>query len=82
VLTLLVGHWEDLLMRFWRGCLSGVRCKWFCIWSSWCHCHLLICWFIRIQLVYLSGTSYYSGRPGNEAIKRVLLLLLFLTVSN
>jgi len=35
-------------MKCWHGYLSGVRCRWFCIWSSWCHCNLLIFCFIKI----------------------------------
>jgi len=48
-LTLLVGRQEGHLacknwvVRYWRGYLSGARCKMICIWSIWCHCHLISC---------------------------------------
>ena len=44
-LTLLVGRQEqhpaykNWVMRCWCGYLSGARCRFFCMWSSWCHCH-------------------------------------------
>ena len=37
-------------MRWWRGYLSGSRCKWFASWSSWWHCHPFISCFIKIQI--------------------------------
>jgi len=56
-LTVLVGRQEEhpacknWVMMCWRGYLSGVRGKWFAWWSSWCHCHPIISWFIKSRLV-------------------------------
>ena len=56
-LMLLVGRREEhpasknWVVRYWHGYLSGARCKWFAygIWSSWCHCHPIICCSSKIQ---------------------------------
>ena len=49
-----------------------------CIWSSLCHYHPIICCFIKIQ----NGSAFlvlaYPGCPEKEAVKWVLLLLLYL----
>jgi len=37
---------ENWVVRYWRGYLFGVRCKWFA-----CHCHPIISCFIKIQNV-------------------------------
>jgi len=42
-----------------------------CIWSSWCHCHHIICSFIKIQNGLTFLVPAYPGCPGKEAIKRV-----------
>jgi len=53
--TLLVGWQEghpacrkNWVVRYWLA-WSGARCKWFCIWSSWCHCHPIISCSSKIQ---------------------------------
>ena len=38
------------VMRCWRGYLFGVRCKMTCIWSSWCHCHPIICASVKSRI--------------------------------
>ena len=43
-----------------------------CIWSCWCHCHLIISCFIEIQI---GLTFAYSGCPGKEVVKRMSSLL-------
>ena len=40
-----------------------------CIWSRWCHCHLIISGFIKIQICFTFLVLAYSGCPGKEAIK-------------
>ena len=62
--------WE---MKWWHGYRSGVRCKW-CIWSSWCHCHPIISWFIKIQSGLIFLVPAYPRCPGKEAVKRVSVI--------
>jgi len=42
-----------------------------CIWSSWCHCYLIISCFIKIQIGLTFLMPAYPGCPGKEAIKQV-----------
>jgi len=51
----------------WSSVWSEVQM--ICIWSSWCHGHLIICSFVKIQtdLTYLVST--YPGCPGKKAVK-------------
>jgi len=42
-----------------------------CIWSSWCHCHLIISCFIKIHIGLLCLVPAYPGCPGKEAVKQV-----------
>ena len=78
-LTLLVGHQEEhpackkLSVRCWHDYLSGARCKWFCIWSSCCHCHPVISCFIKIQIALTFLVLAYPGCPGKEAVKWLLV---------
>jgi len=39
-----VNNISDVLLVW----LSGVRCRWSALWSSWCHCHPIISCFIKI----------------------------------
>jgi len=54
---------EELM---WLSVWSEVQM--ICIWSSWCHCHLIISFFIKIQ----HGSAFlllaYPGCPGKEAV--------------
>jgi len=62
-----VGHQEEHLacknrvMRCWHGCLSGVRCNWFALWSCWCHWHHIISCFIKIQNGFTFLVPAYPG---------------------
>ena len=38
-----------------------------CKWSSWCHCHPIICGFIKIQTGLTFLVPAYPGCPGKEA---------------
>jgi len=75
-LTLMVGRQEEHLackklsddVLAW---LSGVRCKWLALWSSWCHCYPVISCFIKIQSVLTFLVPAYTGCPGKEAFKWV-----------
>ena len=58
-LTLLVGHQEEhpaCQKTEWWGAGVVICLDWeyemqmICIWSSWCHCHLIISCFIKIQI--------------------------------
>ena len=40
-----------------------------CIWSSWCHCHLIISCFIKIQIGLIFLVPAYPGCPEKEAVK-------------
>jgi len=42
-----------------------------CIWCSWCHCHSIIYWFIKIQIGLTFLVPAYPGCPGKKAINRV-----------
>ena len=80
-LTLLAGHQEehpayktlsDEVLAFY---LSGVTCKWFCIWSSWCHWHPIIscCIKIHIGLTFLPA---YAGSAGKRLLNGCLHMYL------
>jgi len=45
-----------------------------CIWSNWCHCHPIICCFIKIQNDWTFLVHAYPGCPGQKekAVKRCL----------
>ena len=56
-LTLLVGRQEghpackNRVVGCWRGYLSGVMCRFICIWPGWCHCHSLSLASVKSRLV-------------------------------
>ena len=52
-------------MRCSHGYLCWATCKWFCIWSSWCHCHPVISCFIEIQTGLTFLVLAYPACPGN-----------------
>jgi len=43
-----------------------------CTWSSWCHCHPIIFWFIKIQTGLTFLVPSHPGCPGKEAVKGCL----------
>jgi len=45
-----------------------------CIWSSWCHCHIISC-FIKIQTGLTFLVPAYPG-PGKEVVKQVSVCLV------
>jgi len=63
-LTLLVGRQEGhpvckkKLSGGVLACLSVWSEVQTCIWSSWCHCHLLSLALVKSRLVYVSGTGW------------------------
>jgi len=71
-LTLLVGHQEEH-----PACktLSGKVLAWLsvwsevqmiCIWSSWCQCHPIILYFIKIQIGLTFLVPAYPSYPGTS----------------
>ena len=54
----------------WLSVWSEVQMT--CIWSSWCHCHLIISCFIKIQIGLTFLVPAYPG--GKEAVKWHFLL--------
>jgi len=46
-----------------------------CIWSSWCHCRLVISCFIKIQNDLTFLVPAYPGCPGNESVKWLSICL-------
>jgi len=62
---------KNCVIRCWHRYLYGARCKWFAIWSSWCHCHPIISCFIKIQNGLTFLVPVYPGCPGKEVIKWV-----------
>jgi len=65
-----LGVWKSIrlvkewVVRCWRGCLSGERCKWFCVWSSWCRCQPIISCFIKMQIDLTILMLTYLSCPG------------------
>ena len=53
----------------WLSVRSKVRM--ICTWSSWCHCHPIICCHIKIQNGVTFLVPAYPGCRGKEAIKRM-----------
>jgi len=49
-----------------------------CIWSSWCHCHMITSCFIKVQIGLTFLVLAYPGCPGKEAVKWVSVLELWL----
>jgi len=49
-----------------------------CILSSWCHCHPIISFFIKIQIVLTFLVPSYPDCPGKEAVKWVFVCLWLL----
>jgi len=41
-----------------------------CIWTSWCHCHSIVSFFIKIQISLTFLVPAYPGCPGKQAVKR------------
>jgi len=80
-LTLLVGRQEEHPackissdeVLAWLSVCSEVHM--ICIWSSWCHCHPIISWFIKIKTSWTYLVPAYPGGPGKEAVKRVSVCL-------
>ena len=65
-------------MLAWLSVWSEVQV--ICIWCSWCHCHLILSCFIKIQIGLTFLVPDYPGCPENEAVNRCLgfPLLVFL----
>jgi len=72
---------KNWVTRCWHGYLSGVRSKWFCIWSSSCHCHPVTSCFLKIQNGFSFLVPAYPDCPVKEAIKRLSVCLFCLLVS-
>jgi len=56
----------------WRGAGVFMSLEWvqmICIWSSWCHCHPIICCFIKIQIGLTLLVLTYPGCIEKEATK-------------
>jgi len=83
-LTLLVGHQKEHAdgkklsdeVLAWLSVWSKVQM--ICIWSSWCHCHPIICCFIKIQKGFTYLLLTYPGCPVVQE-KRPLNGCLFVT---
>jgi len=79
-LTLLVERQEEHLackksdeVLAWLSVWSEVQMT--CMWSGWCHCHLIISCFIKIQNGFTCLVSAFPDFPGEEAIIRVSVCL-------
>ena len=80
-LTLLVGRQEEHPackissdeVLAWLSVCSEVHM--ICIWSSWCHCHPIISWFIKIKTSWTYLVPAYPRGPGKEAFKWVSVCL-------
>jgi len=58
---------KNWVMRCWYGYLSGAKR----LWTSLCHCHMIISCFIKIQTGLTSLVPAYPGCPGKEAISEL-----------
>jgi len=58
----------------WLSVCSEVQMTYILL-SSWCHCHPIICCFIKIQTGLTFLVLAYPGRPGKETIKQESLCL-------
>jgi len=65
---------DDVLK--WLSICSRVQM--ICIWSSWCHCHLIISCFIKIQNGLTFLVPAYPGCAGKEAAKSEYVCLSIL----
>jgi len=45
-----------------------------CVWSCWCHCHLIISCFIKIQIGWTFLVPAYPGWSGKDAVCREWVL--------
>jgi len=80
-LTLLAGRQEEHLackklsdeVLAWLSVRNEVQM--ICIWSSWCHCHLITSCFIKIQIGLAIWAPAYPCYPGKEAVKRMSVCL-------
>ena len=63
-------------MKCWHCYLSGVKCKWLCIWSSWRHFHAIIFCFIKIQTSFTFPVPAYTGCPRKRLLNRCLSQLV------
>ena len=66
-----VKKWGDEVQQ-WLSVWSEV--KMICTWSTWCHCHPIISYFIEIQNSFTFLVPVYPGCPGKETIKQVSIL--------
>jgi len=81
-LTPLVGYREEHpackklsdAVLVWLSVCSEVQI--ICIWSSWCHCHTIISYFIKVQIGLIFLVPAYRGFPGKEAVKWVFVCFL------
>jgi len=55
----------------WLSVFSEVQM--ICIWSSWCHCHPIICCFIKIQIGLTYLVMAYPVCRAKQAVKRVYI---------
>jgi len=66
------------VMRSWHGYMYWAsEVQLFCLWSSWCHCQLVIYCFIKIQIDLIFLVLAYPGCPGKEPAKWVFPLFLW-----
>jgi len=77
--AVMYANWLYLYVGAVCGYLSGARCKWFCIWSSWCHCHPVISCSSRIQngLLFWGRLTHVvlEKRPLNRCSVVVLVVV-------
>ena len=81
-LTLLVGHQQEhpackkssQEVLAWLSVCSKVQM--ICIGSRWCHCHLVISCFIKIQTSLTFLVPAYTGCHQKEAVKQVSVCVL------
>jgi len=60
-------------MRFWRGCLSGARCKSFAYGAADANATPSFLALLKSRMVFTYLVPAYPGCPSKEAIKRVFV---------
>jgi len=77
--------WLDVRKSFypvkrikWWGTVVAVwsEAQMICIWSCWCHCHLIVSYFIKVQSSLIFLVPAYPGCPGKKAVKWVSVCLV------
>jgi len=68
--TFAISSPDEFLLSLWN------KVQMICIWSSWCHCHLIISCLIKIQIYFTFLVPAYPDFSGKQAVKQVSVQML------